>query len=114
MAAAFAAADVFLLPSLFEGTPLTLIQAMMSGLPVVTTATCGMKDVIQDGETGLLIPVRSPAAIEGAVSRLLVDRELRERVGRAARAAALASYTWDRVAVPVEDAYLRLRARGSA
>ena len=48
MAAAFAAADLFLLPSLFEGTPLTLMQAMMSGLPIVTTATCGMKDVLVD------------------------------------------------------------------
>src|SRR5205085_2649364 len=42
-AAAYAEADIFLLPSLFEGTPLTLIEAMTSGLPIVTTATCGMK-----------------------------------------------------------------------
>src|SRR5205807_2394316 len=41
MVAAFAGADLFLLPSLFEGTPLTLMQAMMSGLPIVTTRTCG-------------------------------------------------------------------------
>ena len=53
MAQAFADADVFLLPSLFEGTPLTLVQAMMSGLPIVTTNTCGMKDVIADGVNGL-------------------------------------------------------------
>jgi glycosyltransferase involved in cell wall biosynthesis len=114
MAAAFADADLFLLPSLFEGTPLTLIQAMMSGLPIVTTATCGMKDVIEDGETGLLIPVRSPAAIDAAIARLVRDRALRERVGKGARAAALGRYTWDRVARPVEEAYLTLQAERAA
>ena len=113
-AAAFAGADLFLLPSLFEGTPLTLMQAMMSGLPIVTTATCGMKDVLEDGETGLLIPIRSPGAIEAAAVRLLGDRGLRERMGRAARAAALTKYTWDRVAQPVEEAYMTLRAGRAA
>lgn len=108
MAAAFRDADLFLLPSLFEGTPLTLIQAMMSGLPIVTTSTCGMKDVIDSG-TGLLIPIRSPEAIVAAVDRLMADRGLRERLGRGAQLAALDRYTWDRVAQPVEDAYLRVR-----
>ncbi|RPI57162.1 MAG: glycosyltransferase family 1 protein [Acidobacteria bacterium] len=114
MASTFATADLFLLPSLFEGTPLTLIQAMMSGLPIVTTATCGMKDVIKDEETGLLIPVRSPEAIRAAVSRLVGDRQLRERLGRAAQATAVAKYTWDRVAQPIEEVYLRLKARIAA
>src|SRR3989442_11683584 len=70
-AAVFAAADVYILPSLFEGTPLTLVEAMMSGMPIVTTATCGMKDVIQDGRNGLLVPIRSPEAIVAAVERLI-------------------------------------------
>ena len=109
MAAAFREADLFLLPSLFEGTPLTLIQAMMSGLPVVTTSTCGMKDVIANGDTGLLIPIRSPDAIVAAVEGLMADRSLRERLGRAAQSAALDRYTWDRVAEPVEEAYIRAR-----
>jgi glycosyltransferase involved in cell wall biosynthesis len=113
MAAAFAAADIFLLPSLFEGTPLTLIQAMMNGLPIVTTATCGMKDVISDRVTGLLIPIRRPDAIVSAVEDLMADRGLRERLGRAAQSAALANYTWDRVARPIEEAYLRVRGKGA-
>ena len=106
--AAFAAADVFLLPSLFEGTPLTLIQAMMSGLPIVTTSTCGMKDVITDERSGLLMPIRSPHAMVGAVERLIAERGLRERLGRAARDEAMAHYSWDQAATPVEQAYLRL------
>ncbi|HVB81610.1 MAG TPA: glycosyltransferase family 4 protein [Candidatus Binataceae bacterium] len=107
-AAAFAAADIYLLPSLFEGTPLTLIEAMMSGLPVVTTATCGMKDVIRDGDNGLLVPMRSPEAIVQAVERLLDDAALRERLGRTAQRDARANYTWDKVAAPVRQVYERL------
>jgi glycosyltransferase involved in cell wall biosynthesis len=105
MAAAFAAADLFLLPSLFEGTPLTLIQAMMSGLPIVTTATCGMKDVIVDRQNGLLVPIRSPQALVTAIDTLRVNRSLRVQLGKAARAEASARYTWDRAAEPVLRAY---------
>ncbi len=106
--AAYAAADLFLLPSLFEGTPLSLLEGMMSGLPIVTTATCGMKDVIRDGETGLLVPIRSPEAIVRAVERLLDDEGLRARLGRAAQAEAKAKYTWDEVAKPMCAIYDRL------
>ena len=105
MAAAFVAADLFVLPSLFEGTPLTLIQAMMSGLPVVTTSTCGMKDVIENQQNGLLVPIRSPQAIVTAIDALLANPSLRSRLGKAARADARAHYTWDRAAEPVVRAY---------
>ncbi len=107
-AAVFAQADIFLLPSLFEGTPLTLMEAMMSGLPVITTATCGMKDVVREERTGLLVPVRQPRAIVAALHRLLTESGLRERLGRAARDTALANFTWDRVAAPVMEVYERL------
>ncbi len=117
MAAAFAEADLFLLPSLFEGTPLTLMQAMMSGVPIVTTATCGMKDVIANGRNGLLVPTRSPDAIVSAVDRLVADQALRRRLGQAARAEACRLYTWDTVAGPVlrayEDLYRRWRPEGN-
>ena len=117
MAIAFAAADLFLLPSLFEGTPLTLIQAMTSGLPIVTTATCGMKDVITDQQTGLLVPIRSREAVVSAIDRLRGDQSLRARLGQAARAEARVRYTWDRSAEPIHQAYEALmlaRAAGGA
>lgn len=107
-ASVFASADIYLLPSLFEGTPLTLIEAMMSGLPIVTTATCGMKDVIRDGENGLLVPLRSPQAIVDAVERLLGDVAYRGRLGRAAQAEALEKYVWEKVAEPVRLVYERI------
>ena len=109
MAATFAQADLFLLPSLFEGTPLTLMQAMMSGLPIVTTSTCGMKDVIDNGRTGLLVPIRSPQALVAAVERVLSVPPLRREIGVAARQAALRQYTWDHAAAPVLEAYEALQ-----
>jgi len=109
MAAAFAGADLFVLPSLFEGTPLTLMQAMMSGLPIVTTATCGMKDVIGHERTGLLVPIRSATSVIAAVERLKSDHTLRERLGRAARSQALTNYSWERSAEPVLRAYEALK-----
>jgi glycosyltransferase involved in cell wall biosynthesis len=108
IAAAMAATDIYLLPSLFEGTPLTLIEAMFSGMPVVTTATCGMKDVITDGETGLLAPIRSPQAIVAAVERLIGDPALRARMGQAGRSEAMEKYNWRRVAEPIQAVYERL------
>ncbi len=96
--------DVFLLPSVFEGTPLTMMEAMYSGLPIVTTNTCGMRDVIHHGETGLLVPLRSPEAIAEALLQLR-DPELRRRLGTEAQARALDSYTWDRSAEQVWRVY---------
>jgi len=110
-AAAFASADIYVLPSLFEGTPLTLIEAMMSGMPIVTTATCGMKDVIRDGENGLLIPIRSPEAIVTALERLRGDVAYRARLGRAAQSEALQKYVWEAVSVPVQAVYERICAQ---
>ena len=111
-AAIFDAADVYILPSLFEGTPLTLIEAMMSGMPIVTTAASGMKDVINDGENGLLIPIRSPEALVCAVERLIKDESLRSRLGSMARSNALEHYTWDKVAKPVLCVYEGLFGEG--
>jgi glycosyltransferase involved in cell wall biosynthesis len=110
-ASLFADADIYLLPSLFEGTPLTLMEAMMSGLPIVTTATCGMKDVIQHGINGLLVPIRSPEAIVEAVEQLMSDAACRARLGRTAQAEALEKYNWERVAAPVCEVYESLCSR---
>jgi glycosyltransferase involved in cell wall biosynthesis len=114
----FAEHDLFVLPSLFEGTPLTLLEAMASGLPVVTTATCGMLDVVRDGVNGLLVPRRAPEAIVAALRRLQDDSTLRRQLGSAARETALREHTWERAAAPIAEAYesaiLRHRERTRA
>jgi glycosyltransferase involved in cell wall biosynthesis len=73
-------ADIFVLPSLSEGIPKTLLEAMASGLPIVATRVGGIPDVIRDGETGLLVGPRSPEQIARAVERLIADSLLRRKV----------------------------------
>jgi glycosyltransferase involved in cell wall biosynthesis len=101
-------AHIFLQPSLFEGTPQTLLEAMACGLPLVTTAVCGMRDVIEDGRNGLLIPARSPDALVDAIERLRASSELRQRLGANARRDAHERYVWKVVAGPIRSAYERL------
>jgi glycosyltransferase involved in cell wall biosynthesis len=81
---------------------------MFEGMPIVTTATCGMRDVIEDGRNGLLVPLRSPEAIVSAVERLLGDAQLREQLGRAARTEAVEKYNWKQVAQPLLQVYEQL------
>jgi glycosyltransferase involved in cell wall biosynthesis len=107
-AAAYADADIYVLPSRFEGTPLTLIEAMASGLPIVTTATSGMRDVIRDDENGRLVPPYSTGAIVQTVAALIEDAAQRERLGLTARDEVLTKYSWDQVAAPVWAIYERL------
>lgn len=110
----FARADVFVLPSLFEGTPLTLIEAMASGLPIVTTAVCGMRDVIADGRNGLLVPIRRPDAIADAMARLVESRTLRCTLGSAARRDAGEHYTWEAAADRLLSTYERVLPAAAA
>jgi glycosyltransferase involved in cell wall biosynthesis len=112
-AAAFDKADIFVLPSIFEGTPLTLIEAMWSGLPIISTATCGMRDVLEHGRNGLLVPPRNAEAIASSIEKYLSDSALRESTGRAAHRSASENFGWPTVARIALTAYERVtRAAG--
>ena len=78
------AADIFLLPSKYEGMPMTIIEAMGTGLPIVASNVGGVPDMIEDGKSGLLVAC-DPAEICSACLRLAENAELRERTGRLAR-----------------------------
>lgn len=93
----YAEHDVFLFPSLFEGEPLVIPEAMASGMPIVTTRTCGMQDAIEDDISGFLVPPRNSEALGRRTLELLRDPSLRERLGRAAQQRAR-DLTWDRIA----------------
>ncbi|MHB1327841.1 MAG: glycosyltransferase family 4 protein, partial [Gemmatimonadales bacterium] len=80
---AFAAADIFALPSYHEGMPNSMIEAMAAGLPVVVTPVGCVPDAITDEGNGLTVPVRDAAALSIALARLVNSAELRERLGRA-------------------------------
>ncbi|MDE2027686.1 MAG: glycosyltransferase [Candidatus Omnitrophica bacterium] len=76
--------DVFALSSLTEGVPLTILEAMASGVPVVATNVGGNSEIIENNVTGLLVPAGDPNAVEQALRRLLNDRDLAGRLGKLA------------------------------
>lgn len=79
------AADIFVLPSHREGMPRSIIEAMMTGLPVVATDIRGSREEVVHEETGLLVPVRDPSALHVALKRLIGDAALRALYGAAGR-----------------------------
>jgi glycosyltransferase involved in cell wall biosynthesis len=81
----FAAADVLVLPSLSEGSPNVLLEAMSARLPVVVTDVGGVREIVSDGETALLVPPNRPAELAEALERLLENAELRDRLSASAR-----------------------------
>ena len=96
--------DIFCLPSYREGMPRSIIEAMMMELPVVTTNIRGSREEVIDGETGLLVPTHSSTALIQALGRLLADRNLSHRMGKAGRRRALELYDERRVVARQIDA----------
>ena len=110
LAAAFASADAFFLPSRTETLGLVLLEAMASGCPVVTPLAGGTSDVVQDGITGFLYdPTSSVGAVE-AIRRLLFNAELRADMGQRARADA-ERWSWGAAAFQLEQYYRKVLAR---
>jgi glycosyltransferase involved in cell wall biosynthesis len=87
--------DVLCLPSIVEGRALVMQEAMSQGLPIIITENTGGADLIIEGETGFLVPIRSPEAIAGKLSLLATDRSLVKLMGEKARLHAL-KYTWEK------------------
>jgi glycosyltransferase involved in cell wall biosynthesis len=83
--ALLAQADVFALSSRSEGAPLSILEAMAAGLPVVSSRVGGVPELVVDGETGLLVPPGDPEALAVALGRLVADPGLRRRLGAAGR-----------------------------
>lgn len=101
-------ASVFLVPSHSETYGLVALEAAASGVPVVAMATGGLPEAVHDGETGLLMRDRSPETWARALTRLLDDAELRERMGRAGRALAL-QRSWAKSARRLVQIYCQQR-----
>ena len=96
-AAYYRVMDLMVLPTWREGFPNAVLEAAATGVPVVTTLCTGSRDSVVPEVTGLLIPPGYPEAISEAVLKILLDKELRLRMGAAARRWVLEHYTNDRV-----------------
>jgi len=96
--AALAAADIFVQPSLSEGLPNSLLEAMACGLPCVVTNVGGMPQVVQDGVHGFVVEANRVEELALALERLLSDRALRLRMGQQGRAKMLREFSLDAVA----------------
>jgi glycosyltransferase involved in cell wall biosynthesis len=100
-----ARAAVVVLPSHREGLPMALLEAMAHGRAVVATPVGGIPSLIDVGRTGLLVPPGDATALRAAIERLLADRELRRRLGVAAREKVTELCSWDRVIEQTLAAY---------
>jgi glycosyltransferase involved in cell wall biosynthesis len=95
-------------PSLLEGMPLTVLEAMACGLPVVATPVSGTAELVRHGENGLLVRPADPASLARAILRLMEDGPLREAQGREARRLVEGGYSWDAVAAKTLAVYREL------
>lgn len=105
----YSAADVCAVPSYYESFGLVALEAMACGTPVVATRVGGLVGTVRDGQTGYLIPWRCPEPLADKLELLLMNEELRQRLGRAART-AVEPYRWPKVADQVEAVYHELLA----
>jgi D-inositol-3-phosphate glycosyltransferase len=108
----YAAADVVVMPSLYESFGMAALEAMACGTPVVASDVGGLSYLVRDGETGFLVPGRDPRALADCLGHLIRNPELRERLGQRGITVAR-EYAWPRIADQMEELYFSIVARGA-
>ncbi|MDD5035157.1 MAG: glycosyltransferase family 4 protein [Methylococcaceae bacterium] len=108
MAQVFSQAHIVCLPSYREGLPKALIEAAAAGRPIVTTDVPGCREVVRDGENGLLVPVKAVEALADALTKLIEDSSLRARMGAKGREMAVESFSQERICAETLALYRQL------
>jgi glycosyltransferase involved in cell wall biosynthesis len=103
-----AKSSIFAFPSLKEGLPISVLEAMACGTPIVGSAIPGIRDVISNGQDGILVPPESQEQLANAILTLLNDPKLRKRMGQKARQTVTMKYNWDIVLGKIEKLYCEL------
>ncbi len=107
----YADLDALVVSSDNEGTPVSVIEAMASGRPVVGTSVGGLPDLITEGKNGYLVAPRDADGLATAILRLLQDGDAAARMGQAARESVRERFTVDRLTADIENLYTRLLAQ---
>jgi glycosyltransferase involved in cell wall biosynthesis len=97
--------DVFVLSSLWEGQPLSVLEAMAAGKPIIATDVNGIRDLLVDGENALLVPAGSAGQLAAAMKRMIEERNLAPRLAAAARGALLGMFSVATMASRIGDLY---------
>ncbi len=105
-----AAADAFVMSSLWEGLPLVLLEAMAAGLPVAAYAIDGVTELVADGETGLTAPAGDTVALAAAMGTLVADPAEAARLGRSGAALIAERFSFARLVDDLEACYRVARA----
>ena len=111
MPSIYRSADVFCLPSHWEAMPLSLLEAMATGLPIVATPVGDVPRLVEEGETGFLVPVGQPERLADALQSLLDDVTLRRRMGQAARRRVADRFSVEGTLAQIESLYAELSLR---
>jgi len=104
------AIDVFVLPSMTEGTPLALLEAMLCGNAVVASKVGGVPDIVKSGKNGFLVQPGNAREIADAICLLYEDKELRLKLVREAQVTVQTQYSVEQWIKKIEDEYLRVVA----
>lgn len=97
--------DLYALPSVTEGLPLGVLEAMASGIPVVATTVAGTPEAVRDGVDGLLVPPRNVCALTAALRQLLGDPEARRKMGESGRVRVIEAFSLERFSSEIFDIY---------
>jgi glycosyltransferase involved in cell wall biosynthesis len=110
----YQAADIMVVPSLYDNSPYTCLEAMSCGVPVIGTSAGGMPEYIDDGVSGLIVPPKDPDALAQAIINLVDDSEKRHDFGRKARSKALTVFKREVIAEEITKLYSRAKREFSA
>jgi glycosyltransferase involved in cell wall biosynthesis len=101
----FKRSDIFVLPSYHEGMPISIIEAMAAGLPIIATRVGGIPDLIEDNITGMLIDPKDPIGLSMALNKIIQMKEMRSKMGKAAREKAVKGHEIENYVDSIVDFY---------
>jgi len=105
--------DIFVLPSIYEGLPNVVLEAMASGLPVVASGVGGIPEAVENGKTGFLFPAGDSLRLKQALSPLIQDKKLRQKMGEAGRRRVENSFSIDVEVQKFQDLFQTLYFRSN-